>query len=797
MKRALKKTVTVLLILSMTVSLPGCGLDEDAKKTGNSFIVNVLSDKREDLAKDVWSAYEDLSWKKDAADILTSGAKAVLEEEKSSVSKDEDAGSLFYTYTYPDLESIIASEPSSLEELSLLTDKAPVKEKTIEVRMSYKDGKWSVKNGSEVYDAIYKEIYDCDMSFLYPLEAAVIDVGLERPADDLKFTDISSLEFDVTLSEDFIEHGPEYQLSAKLYDADELVLSKDFDEELTEDGKAYMTISSTEIDPKLHYFRQSYYRLDILVNDVVSYSEGFEVQLSRNVFSDKDVLNSFEWLGTDVNGGYYNTTTLDLKLHMDYQYLTSGREFLVTYNVFRDGELISSDMTGVFDGRDLMCTYNPSNENLDTGLYKIVCYNNGTMIGSTEVMVTHNFNEKAYTEPELKTPVDSPEDPSSAKPEPVVIYASGATVPDTLKEYTDVPYKVVQCDMNTYEHTLDAALASGDDAPDLFAVSSDYVSKYANSDHVLPITDLGIPYSDLKYMYEYTFRLSSDNNGVIKGLSWQIMPGAVFYNRQVAATYLGVSEPEDVARYFASWDAFKDTADAVNDMSDGKVKIIANVGDIVTPYMNGRQDPWIYEGKAVMPDYMKDLFDLTDFITGNEMAFEDSRWSSAWSAHMNDRRVLSYWGTLKFGDVFFKPTSTTSWGVVKGPVNYYDGGYWLFSTDYNNMRASSARIMRDLTLDQDNLRKMASKGELVNAINIMSAAAEDESNCKKWLGGQNPYGIFAEIAWQTNVDAMGRSDKQINDIYLDVLYSYLNGEYNNSGDAVKVFEDKVRKAGVA
>ena len=137
----------------------------------------------------------------------------------------------------------------------------------------------------------------------------------------------------------------------------------------------------------------------------------------------------------------------------------------------------------------------------------------------------------------------------------VVVYGFNEEVKKLIETYSDITVRYEQQSSDTIQQVLDNVLASGEDAPDMFACDADYARKYMKSDNTLPINDLGIAYNELSEMYNYTLQFATDDENIIKGLAWQACPCGVFYNRSVAEATLGVSEPEDVAPYFESWDA--------------------------------------------------------------------------------------------------------------------------------------------------------------------------------------------------------------------------------------------------
>ena len=387
----------------------------------------------------------------------------------------------------------------------------------------------------------------------------------------------------------------------------------------------------------------------------------------------------------------------------------------------------------------------------------------------------------------------------------VLIYGWNEEFPGLVSTYSSVPYDLEITESNTYQAKLDMVLASGDNAPDLFVCDADYASKYMNSSNTLPINALGISYSELNGMYNYTLQFATDDNNVIKGLAWQCCPAGVFYNRDIAANYFGVSEPEDVAPYFATWDAFIQTARDVNARSGGAVKAVSGVDDIWRSYLNTRTMPWIVDGQVCVDPVMESYFDLAKTLHDESLTFETSQWGDTWTANMSNQSVLSYWGpmwlarfSMGLNDQGTSGSNPTSgrWGLVQAPSSYYWGGTWMMASKYCDMKASCAQIMRDIAINDANLTSMANGGEFVNNIYIMTEIANNSNFSLAWLGGQNPAAVLCDSASLIDNSTVGMNDQAINDVFNSVVNSYLYGEIPTVADAEMVFATQVEELGI-
>lgn len=388
----------------------------------------------------------------------------------------------------------------------------------------------------------------------------------------------------------------------------------------------------------------------------------------------------------------------------------------------------------------------------------------------------------------------------------VLLYGWNDEFPGLVTNYSSVEYDQEITESNTYQTKLDQVLASGEDAPDIFVTDAEWTKKYINSENTLAVNDLGIAYSELTDMYNYTLQVAADDNNVIKGLCWQATPCGIFYNKTVAQETLGVSEPEDVAPFFADWDAVIETARTVNEASNGEKKIVSGFDDVWVAFRGNanRTQPWISNGQVTVDPVMEDYFDIAKTLKDEGLTFETSQWGAEWNANMENQTVLSYWGPMWLADFCMNMgadgTNPTKgdWGLVLGPCDFYWGGTWMMASKYCDMKASVAQIMRDIALNPDTLDTLARSGacSFVNSYSIMEGLANDPTYGVEYLGGQNAAAVLFEKAQDIDMSAIGVNDQQIMTEFSNVVNSYLNGDIATVADAEDTFIANVQELGI-
>lgn len=338
---------------------------------------------------------------------------------------------------------------------------------------------------------------------------------------------------------------------------------------------------------------------------------------------------------------------------------------------------------------------------------------------------------------------------------------------------------------NAYQNNLDANLlkqedAKADDKIDIFLVEADYALKYVDTDYAMPVKDLGITDADLENQYQYTKDVVTDSDGVLKGVSWQGCPGALFYNREAAKEVLGTDDPAAIQEYVKDWDTFKATAKT---MKDAGYYMMSSVNDNYRVYSNNVTSKWVEDGKINIDDnimkWVEDSKELYDAgYTGTH-----ELWSDDWSkGFYPDGKVFCYFGPawlVNFSmaaDTEGSIANAGGWGATEGPQGFYWGGTWICAANGTDNASLVKDIMLKLTTDEEIMTEIVkADDDFVNNKAAMEAMAEDSSYQSKVLGGQNPLGIFCAGAEKIDLSNQSAYDQGCTEEFQTAMKNYFEG----------------------
>jgi len=352
-----------------------------------------------------------------------------------------------------------------------------------------------------------------------------------------------------------------------------------------------------------------------------------------------------------------------------------------------------------------------------------------------------------------------------------------ATHPGVEVEYSQTP-------SDQFQAKIDPVLASGQGAPDIIALESAFVRKYVESGLLLDITD--IYEANKSKLLSYPVEVGS-YNGKVYGMSWQACPGALFYRRSLAKKYFGTDDPKTVQTYFTNFNKFLETAKLLKDKSGGSCVVVSALGDLFNSFMSARKDPWIVNGKLVIDPAMEQYLDICKTLHDNRWEGRVGQWSEGWFAGMKGElkdesgkpvEVFSYflptWG-LHYVLKTNAPDTSGDWAMVQGPSPYRWGGTWVGAYKGTKNVAAAKEFIRYVTTDDAFLEAWAKDtGDMVSNINVINKIKDSYS--EPFLGGQNHYAEFAEMAKGVNGKLLQGTDEAIEAIFGEAMAAFVNGE---------------------
>jgi ABC-type amino acid transport substrate-binding protein/ABC-type glycerol-3-phosphate transport system substrate-binding protein len=356
-----------------------------------------------------------------------------------------------------------------------------------------------------------------------------------------------------------------------------------------------------------------------------------------------------------------------------------------------------------------------------------------------------------------------------------------------------------------FESRLDPVLSAGRGVPDVFVLESAFVRKYVESGQLLDLTD--IYERNKNRLLAYPAEIGT-YNGRVYAMSWQASPGAMFYRRSLAKKYLGTDDPAIVQTYFTDLNKFMETAELLKQRSNGSCVVVSSRGELYNVFLGARKNPWVVNGRLVIDPVMERYMEVSKIINDNRYDARVGQWSSGWFKGMIDElintngrtyEVFSYflptWGlhyVLKTNTTRNNGTSTSSdWAMIQGPASWRWGGTWL-GAYRNTPNAAAARVLIEYITTNDNFlqRYALDSGDMVANTSVVNRVKNYFS--EPFLGGQNHYAAFAEMALGVNGRLVQGTDQSIESLFAEQITAYVEGK-KTKAQALADFRTQVQR----
>nr|MBP3599153.1 carbohydrate ABC transporter substrate-binding protein [Eubacterium sp.] len=367
---------------------------------------------------------------------------------------------------------------------------------------------------------------------------------------------------------------------------------------------------------------------------------------------------------------------------------------------------------------------------------------------------------------------------------------------------------------SNYQDKLDNALAEQESAEadkkvDIFLCEMDYVNKYTNSPLAVDVKALGLTDADMANMYQYTKDACSDDNGVVRGVSWQGCPGGFIYRRSYAKDIFGTDDPEKIQEQVSDWEKFTAAAATVKEKSDGKITMLSGFDDALRVYSNNVKAGFVSADKKLTLDPSVEAWiDQTKEYTDNGYNQKTSLWAEEWTAGMGkDGNVFGYFmpawginfsmadgsGSKKDDDGnYLGGGSYGDWAVVTGPQSFNWGGSFICGAAGTDNAALVKDIMLKLCCDETIMYNISKDTQDFVNNKAANSKLEADGIVSEFLGGQSLVKALSAAADKIDCSNVTPYDQGCIENLMTAMKDYYNGKASKE-DAIAKWKELVTK----
>ena len=339
------------------------------------------------------------------------------------------------------------------------------------------------------------------------------------------------------------------------------------------------------------------------------------------------------------------------------------------------------------------------------------------------------------------------------------------------------------------EYLLRANDLSADERVDLFVASEDDLSIYVSGTYAQDVKGtLGLTDAELDDQYPFTQQMATDEDGILKAVSYKATPGVFIYRRSIARQVLGSDDPAVVQQAVAGWDEFMNTA---AQMKKSGYYMLSGYYDAFSVFRSAAVRHWERDGILQIDSAFTQWVSFTKLMTANGYHHMTLVGDDTWVADQGPKgKVFGFFRSSDDIDTRMAAYSLANaslppqegngiygdYAVCMGPQAFSRGGMWILSAKGSDNLTLDAEIMRKLTCDSSVLQEIAQEENIfTNTVSGMKALAEGSAE-DAFLGGQNPYAVYDEVCRKISMIAANPFDRRLGDAFRDTMFPYYLGE---------------------
>ena len=368
------------------------------------------------------------------------------------------------------------------------------------------------------------------------------------------------------------------------------------------------------------------------------------------------------------------------------------------------------------------------------------------------------------------------------------------TLPEEEEQYMDL----------VAEKLLGTEYLSQDERIDLYLAPEEDLAIYVNSDYSLDVREkLGLTDEELEDQFPFTQQMASTDEGVLKAVTWQANPGVLVYRRSFAKKVLGSDDPDAVQKRVKDWRTFARTGTA---MKKEGYFLVSGYYDMFSAYRYGADRHWENKGVFEVPEAFTDWKNMMALLGRNQYHNKTIMGQDNWVRDQGpEGKVFAFFrgctdidskmAAYSLADSDEAPVkgngSYGDYAVCCGPQPFCRGGVWILASPSTDNLTLDREIMENLTCNSTLLTRIAQNENIfTNTVSGMKKVA-DEDEGDPFLGGQNAYKVYFDVASRINVLPAGNYDRWMADNYRDCVMKYLIGE-KEEDEVLETFYQMVR-----
>lgn len=294
--------------------------------------------------------------------------------------------------------------------------------------------------------------------------------------------------------------------------------------------------------------------------------------------------------------------------------------------------------------------------------------------------------------------------------------------------------------------------------------------------------------------------LVSDSNGNIVGLEMQVTPAGFAYKRDLATEYLGTDNPEEIAAMISDWDDFLAVGKEVLEKSDGKVKMMPSLGDVLLSTLSQNVVDFVDGNTVDVTKKMTDPLNTTIKLRDAEIIGNVEMYSANWYAAYASNEYLFYEAAAwcpPYVITVNDPDGSGNWGITTPPGGSFNLGGTSLSINKDSENKEAAWAFLEYVYFSEE------GGSLMYEISGNYSSYQpyyegdyspfgEKGPYDEFFGGQSLVSFYIEeAAPQAKTATQTKYDAIVNDVFQKLTPKYMEDLTITTETALELFKEEV------
>ncbi len=367
------------------------------------------------------------------------------------------------------------------------------------------------------------------------------------------------------------------------------------------------------------------------------------------------------------------------------------------------------------------------------------------------------------------------------------------------EEYPNITVEVQDVSWDDYMTKLQTSYVSGMELPDIVLGEIAWRGT---------LFELGIcenleqaPYNlDRSKMVESSVPLVSDKDGNIVGVEMQVTPAGFAYKRDLAKEYLGTDDPEEVGKLIADWDSFMEVGKDVLKKSDGKVKMMASLGDVLLSTFSQNVVDYTDGNNVDVTKKMQKPLETTIAMRDAGVIGNLEMYSAAWYAAYASDEYLFYEAAAWCPPYVISvndPDGSGNWAITTPPEGSFNlGGTSLsINKDSENKEAAWAYLEYIYFSEKGGsyMYDMTGNYSCYQPYYESEYTPFDkEGPFDQFFGGQSLVNFYVnEAAQNAKTAPQNKCDAMIDEVFQKLTPVYMSDASIDAAEALELFKEEI------